>query len=520
MSTPIYQTDVLACAAQLLVDIAGPEPVHIEMSARGPKKYYDVHRPLNEQDARAHLAGYRTKGATLRHPDGKTRALCYDADTPDHWQLLVETVRILAAQGYLPLLEVSPVGRGGHYWIIFTDLVRADAAQRHLLSLAPILQQIYEYWPGSGLRGHKVRLPAGKYVQPGFAAWCTLTDMQSTLLAADGPGAASVLLAYQTPAELVPKAILEQDADEPGAELASRPSGQKVQVQARAYVGMGKVDNHWQHQYNRSTLWFQFTPRQLASLYNEQHPLLEQLPLEKNGMAFSPSVPERTPSTAITSDGLAWVDFSAQSLQPDGKHDGGDALELEARRNGERKAAKSVTLREVARTLVREARDALERAARAGEELPTWVTGIMTEAGWKRYRFLCAEAARTGTGTASRGVTGFVPAEMITQGAQASMAERGMQPNTLTHSVSHESSQKQDSPEALAVDICAQIGQPCSRCGCTLFYQSGSYRMCHQCFPRPAKFGRLTDDEWQRLRTLFPRKPVPMALSDFDWRKR
>jgi hypothetical protein len=36
------------------------------------------------------------------------------------------------------------------------------------------------------------------------------------------------------------------------------------------------------------------------------------LPLEKNGMAFSPSVAERTPSTAITNDGLAWVDFSAR----------------------------------------------------------------------------------------------------------------------------------------------------------------------------------------------------------------
>ena len=97
------------------------------MSARGPKKYYDVHRRFDERDAHAHLAGDRTKGATLRYPEGKTRALCYDADTTEDWQCLQEAARILARSGYLPLLEASPVGRGGHLWIIFTDLVRAGS---------------------------------------------------------------------------------------------------------------------------------------------------------------------------------------------------------------------------------------------------------------------------------------------------------------------------------------------------------------------------------------------------------
>src|SRR5260370_25662868 len=86
----------LDAAAALLVEIAGPEPVHIEMSARGPKKYYDVKRWLTEQDARAHLAGRSTRGATLRHPGGMTHALCYDADTPNDWQRLVEAARKLS----------------------------------------------------------------------------------------------------------------------------------------------------------------------------------------------------------------------------------------------------------------------------------------------------------------------------------------------------------------------------------------------------------------------------------------
>lgn len=166
---------------------------------------------------------------------------------------------------------------------------------------------------------------------------------------------------------------------------------------------MGQVDQQWQKKYMGCALWFQFTPRQLAALYNERHPLVDILSLENNGMAFSPSVQERTPSTAITKDGLAWVDFSARACSPDGKHDGGDALELAARRSGESRMDKARTLREVARGVVAEARDALECAARRGEPPPAWVASIMTEAGWQRYRALCAEVSSVVTLTATRG---------------------------------------------------------------------------------------------------------------------
>src|SRR5260370_37851775 len=101
--------DDMNAAARLLVAIAGPLPVHIEMSARGPKKYYDVHRPFAERDGRLHLAGWHTKGAALRYPDGMTRALCYDADASTDWQRLQEAARTLAACGYAPLLGTSPV---------------------------------------------------------------------------------------------------------------------------------------------------------------------------------------------------------------------------------------------------------------------------------------------------------------------------------------------------------------------------------------------------------------------------
>jgi hypothetical protein len=204
------------------------------------------------------------------------------------------------------------------------------------------------------------------------------------------------------------------------------------------------------------------------------------------------------------------VDFSARSLQPDGRHDGGDPLELAARRNGESKAAKANTLREAARMLVREARAALEAAARAGEEPPTWVAQIMTEAGWQRYRSLCAES--TTAQTTSRGVTGFLPAGLTNHVGQEQIASTITCSLITTEAASSTSDQEQDSLGVLAAAIGAQIGEPCSRCGCTLFYQSGLYRMCHLCYPRPVKFGRLTDEQWQQLRRLFPHNPEPSDL--------
>lgn len=171
-------TSLMHDTAELLVDIAGTEPVHIEMSERGPKKYYDVPRALCLDDARDHLAGKKTKGAMLHRSDGTARALCYDADTDDDWWTLRETAHFLSAAGYVPLVEDSPAGRGGHLWIIFTDLVDACAAYRHVCELAPMLQKIKERWPGPGNR--KVRLPGGR---PGFSQQCKFYDAIGGLVA-------------------------------------------------------------------------------------------------------------------------------------------------------------------------------------------------------------------------------------------------------------------------------------------------------------------------------------------------
>ena len=77
--TPHTDLDTLEAAAALLVEMAGPEPVHIEMSARGPKKYYEVKRWLTERDARAHLAGRSTRAAPMGHTHVPTAQAAQDS---------------------------------------------------------------------------------------------------------------------------------------------------------------------------------------------------------------------------------------------------------------------------------------------------------------------------------------------------------------------------------------------------------------------------------------------------------
>jgi hypothetical protein len=266
------QSDMMTAAARLLVEIAGPEPVHIEMSDRGPKKYYDVHRALSERDARAHLTGCKTKGACLRHPGGMTRALCYDADNEQDWQTLQTAARFLTSGDLCPLLEPSPVQDdehtgGGHLWIIFTDLVKASWAYQRALQYAPMLREINESWPSP--RNHKVRLPGGKYVKPGFAQWCSLSDAHGKLLATDGPSAARALLDAQTPADIVPEYPEPEDVGQrPGsgndhqAHICSAQTGTE-----RCNEKQAGVDQRWHHTYSHH-LWFHFTPAQLAAWYN------------------------------------------------------------------------------------------------------------------------------------------------------------------------------------------------------------------------------------------------------------
>lgn len=184
------------------------------------------------------------------------------------------------------------------------------------------------------------------------------------------------------------------------------------------------------------------------------------------------------------------MDFGASARRNDGKPDGGDALELTIRVNNE---PKPEVMRELARQVVSEAREALESAARCGEQPPQWVQAFMSSAGWERYHQLREEAGESDRVKAA------------TQEPAYNWGVVGFHAKSPAQSVPH-STLARDTLEALAAEIGANIGEPCTKCGCTLYYQSGPYQMCHMCLPRPRKFGRLSDEQWSRLKTLFPRR--------------
>src|SRR5205085_5167662 len=123
---------------------------------------------------------------------------------------LEEAAVLLASLGFKPILEPSPVqdgdhAGGGHLWIIFESLVDAYAVHRTLCYRDPVLSEIKERWPNAETEDSntRVRLPGGKYVKPGFEAWCCLYDAYKNELSHDGPGAAWVLLQYQSPIDLL-----------------------------------------------------------------------------------------------------------------------------------------------------------------------------------------------------------------------------------------------------------------------------------------------------------------------------
>ncbi len=389
--------EILDAAALLLVEIAGPAPAHIEMSRTGPKKYYSVARPLTQADARAHLRGVRTKGALCSRPDGRTRALAYDADEAECWEQLQAAARKLTGAGYRPILEPSPAGRGGHLWLVFTALVDASAARSHAHSIAPELSGVVEYWPGpASVTGwNRIRLPGGRYVRPSFSVWCKLYGADGQELAHDGLSAARALLDTQAPAYLIPArptgdtqhpVTLTAPSGDRDAQPPITPSAPITTAsgpEGPAKRNMPRLRNEPAPAANRF-LWFRYSAAQLADWFNARHTLEELHPRERGGMAYSPSVSERTPSTGYyeTQDGERWTDFSARARRPDGSADGGDALELYVRLQGGSKAA---VLRELGREMVAEARRELEATARAGAEPPLWVQEIMTSAGWEHY---------------------------------------------------------------------------------------------------------------------------------------
>lgn len=392
---PLSGYDDEHVAAQLLLDIGGDAPQHIEMSDAGEKKYYSMEGRLSLDDALDHLRGGHARGALCSRTDGLTRSLAWDSDNEAGWEVLSCAARLLAGAGFLPLLEKSPANRGGHLWLIYSDLVCANTARRQVCDIAPELLSVQEYWPGPvNTKWNRVRLLGGRYVRRGMFvdrdvdAWCALVSVaDGEECRSGGPAAAALLINHQTPATLVPVSCDQYKEEVSAAGLTSQRDVPPVKRSSRGHRVLPDVDSAWVGKYGAvesTTLWFAITEGCSAAWFNNHHTLESIRPLEKNKMALSPNGSERTASTDYweSADGERYTDYSQHGKLVDGRRDTGDALELAVKVWSRSKAS---ILAEVAKDVIKQARTEMEAAACSGQQPSTWVSDVMTPAGWRRY---------------------------------------------------------------------------------------------------------------------------------------
>lgn len=473
-------------AITLLLDIAGPSSEHIEM-ARGDseKKYYTAAGPITPQHARLHLEGHRTYGAALAYPDGAARAICYDADEPEAWVALTDAARNLAEAGYMPLLEPSPAGRGGHLWLIYSGLVDAYSARQHAATLAPGLAAIGEFFPGPAnvKKPNRVRLPGGRYTYQNVTAWCELVAVATGERARDGTEAARLLLDSLTPASLVPQIV-----QEPLPETQEPPS----RPQRAEPPPANALDDQWHARYGteqaeQPKFDFAFTARYAAAWANSLGTIADELPEAKRDYGRATWRNETDGSVAIGEGEWEgrWTDFGASARRPDGSPDNGDLLELQQRIT---KTPKGELLRQIGKRLVAKARADLDAAARDHQPLPAWLEPIITEKGRARYDRVRAASHHQPDGTG--GLTGFQ-----TPPAEGSGAQPEQSPAKSPLGVPSEQAQQ------LMETYHLHYSAPCPACACELQRELYDSLVCVRCLP-PKNYSAISDDVDQ----LYPRR--------------
>ncbi len=105
----------------------------------------------------------------------------------------------------------------------------------------------------------------------------------------------------------------------------------------------------------------------------------------------------------------------------------------------------------------------------------------------------------------TQGVVGSCTLYLVNQGREARPGNELEQSRHSVQVMPLESNQPRETPDAIAAEISAEVGEPCKQYRCRLYDRSGIFVMCHVCFPRPRTLGRLSDEQHTRLRALFPR---------------
>jgi hypothetical protein len=111
-------------------------------------------------------------------------------------------------------------------------------------------------------------------------------------------------------------------------------------------------------------------------------------------------------------------------------------------------------MREIARQLVSEARQAMERAARCAEQPPPWVQTFMSPAGWHQYHHLRNEAVAVILEPAPQtgGVGGLYPSDIAIPVSHPHASQEPRQPGEAVQAGPRETHRPHETVEALAAE--------------------------------------------------------------------
>jgi hypothetical protein len=124
--------------------------------------YVSLSSPLHLPLIEGHLKGHVTIGAYALNEHSETTWLCFDADTPDDWQALIQLSDSLAYHHTPSYLEQSRPERGGHLWLFLpSPLSGTDARRLGKQLLTSLKTTTLELYP----KQHQLRTGSGSLVR-------------------------------------------------------------------------------------------------------------------------------------------------------------------------------------------------------------------------------------------------------------------------------------------------------------------------------------------------------------------
>lgn len=135
-------------------------------------------------------------------------------------------------------------------------------------------------------------------------------------------------------------------------------------------------------------------------------------------------------------------------------------------------------MRQIARDLVKEARAALESAARSGQQPPMWVQELLTPAGKAHYQDLLLESETIPTQEALGVLAIYIRQRYPLLWPHRQRANQGV----VGFYPAPPANIPLELPESLATHGLS-VGQSCKKCGCPLTWFMEDHDVCVRCYP-------------------------------------